>query len=615
MSAQPLPDVTAATTPLDGHRLLHCWHGAATALLAQRGRLDQENVFPVADGDTGTNMAATLTEAVAACTPLPHAGHLQNALAGAALAASRGNSGIILAQFLGGLAAGLRDAERVDARALAAAAGPAVASARGAVAAPVEGTVLTVMAAWAEALAAACTEAASPDSLADLATALGGARQAAAAALARTPSQLAALADAGVVDAGADGFVCLLDGFAAALATSPDADGALADPDAPMLPESLHGDHDPARLPAPPTLRWCTEILLEDTRASPEQVRGLLADLGDSVIAAGRAPRLKVHLHTNQPHLAAARLRAHGRLGPQKVEDMRLQYAAHHGPAAPVGLVTDSACDLPAALRDRYQVHQVPLTIQWQEHEYIDGRTLTAADFYSQLGRSPEHPRTSQPPLTRFERLYGDLLSCHEELLSLHLSARMSGTFGAARLAAERAGRGRVHCLDTRRLSAALGLVVLGAAEALADGADARTAAELARDLAARTDIFVLVPSLEAMVRGGRISAGVGKLARWSGLKPLVSVNAEGAAAVSGAALSVDGLERGMLARLRRGKRRRETERWAVVHAAAPAAAARMTAKAADVLGSQPAWVMETAPILGAHVGLDSVGVAVTWRG
>lgn len=614
MNEHTVPDIAVSTAPLDGRRLLHCWHGAATALLTQRGRLDQENVFPVADGDTGTNMAATLAEAVAACSPVGHAGQMQDALAGAALAVSRGNSGIILAQFLGGLAAGLSDAERVDARTLAAAAGPAVASARSAVAAPVEGTVLTVMAAWAEVLAAACADAPPPESHPDLAMALSRAREAAAAALARTPSQLAALADAGVVDAGADGFVCLIDGFVAALATSPDADGALADPDARALPELRHGDHHPSRLPAPPALRWCTEILLEDTRASPEQVRGLLADLGDSVIAAGRAPRLKVHLHTNEPQVAAARLRAHGRLGPQKVEDMRLQYAAHHGPAAAVGLVTDSACDLPAALRDRHQVHQVPLTIQWQEHEYIDGRTLTAADFYNQLGRSPAHPRTSQPPLTRFERLYGDLLDCHEELLSLHLSARMSGTFGAARLAAERAGRGRVHCVDTRRLSAALGLVVLGAAEALADGANARTAEDLARDLAARTDIFVVMPSLETMVRGGRISASIGKLARWSGLRPLVSVNAEGAAAVRGAAFSVDALERGMLARLRRGKRRHEPERWAVVHAAAPADAERLTAKASDVLASEPAWVMETTPILGAHVGLGSFGVAVTWR-
>jgi hypothetical protein len=609
MSAQTA--ITDPTATLDGRRLLHCWHAAAGALLAQRGRLDQENVFPVADGDTGTNMAATLAEAVAACSPVGHAGRMQDALASAALAASRGNSGIILAQFLGGLAAGLSAAERVHARGLAAAAGPAVASARGAVAQPVEGTVLTVMSAWAEALTAACADAPDPD----LATSLGKAREAAAAALARTPSQLAALADAGVVDAGADGFVCLMDGFVAALATSPDADGALADADAPALPESLHGDHHPSRLPAPPALRWCTEILLEDTQASPEQMRRLLADLGDSVIAAGRAPRLKVHLHTNEPQVAAARLRGHGRLGPQKVEDMRLQYAAHHGPAAPVGLVTDSACDLPAALRDRYQVHQVPLTIQWQGHEYIDGRTLTAADFYSELGRSLAHPRTSQPPLTRFERLYGDLLNCHQELLSLHLSARMSGTFGAARLAAERTGSGRVHCVDTRRLSAALGLVVLGAAEALAAGADAGTAADLARDLAARTDIFVAMPSLEAMVRGGRISAGVGRAARVSGLRPLVSVSQAGTAAISGAAFSVAGLERQMLARLRRGRRRRGAPvRWAAVHAAAAPAAARITAEAADLLGSEPAWVMETAPILGAHVGLGSYGIAVTWR-
>jgi DegV family protein with EDD domain len=539
---------------------------------------------------------------------------VQEALAAAALAASRGNSGIILAQFLGGLAAGFADSERVDARALTVAAGPAVASAREAVAEPVEGTVLTIMAAWADALAAGCAAASAPN----LATVLAQAREAAGAALLRTPTQLPALADAGVVDAGADGFVCLLGGFEAAIATTPEADQALADADMPALPETLHDDHHPARLPAAPALRWCTEILLEDTVASPEHVRAALSDLGDSVIAAGRAPRIKVHLHTNEPNLAAARLRQHGRLGPQKVEDMRLQHAAHHDPAASVGLVTDSACDLPAPLRDQFQVHQVPLTIQWDEHQYIDGRTLTAADFYAQLRRLPTHPRTSQPPVKRFERLYADLLDCHETLLSLHVSARTSGTFGAASLAADRAGRGRVNCIDTRRLSAALGLVVLGTAEALADGADAQSAARLAEDLSARTAIFVVVANLDAAVRGGRIGPRIGRLARWTGLRPLVTLNAAGAAAVGGAAFSVAGLEQQMLARLRRGRgrgnARRAPERWAVVHAAAPDAAERMTAKAADVLGTPPAWVMETAPVFGAHVGLGSFGVAITWR-
>jgi len=123
------------------------------------------------------------------------------------------------------------------------------------------------------------------------------------------------------------------------------------------------------------------------------------------------------------------------------------------------------------------------------------------------------------------------------------------------------------------------------------------------------------VASLESMVRGGRISAGVGRAARVSGLRPLVSVSQAGTAAISGAAFSVAGLERQMLARLRRGRRRHGAPaRWAAVHAAAAPAAARITAEAADLLGSEPAWVMETAPILGAHVGLGSYGIAVTWR-
>jgi DegV family protein with EDD domain len=603
---QDTSEHNAAATPaeLDGRWLLHCWHGAAAALLHARGRLDDANVFPVADGDTGTNMAATLADAVAACAPERHAGRLLSQLAEASLAASRGNSGIILAQFLGGLAAAVPTVEQLSTAALAAAAGHGVRSARSAVANPVEGTVLTVMEAWATALAAA-------DQGAPVPAALARALRAADAALAKTPAQLGVLADAGVVDAGADGFVCLLRGFAAALQTAPSADDALPDADAPSHPPG--SEHHPAHPSGPPNFRWCTEILLEDTAVAAERLRAELADLGDSLITAGQAPRLKVHLHTDQPDIAAARLRAHGRLGPQKVEDMRLQYAAHHAPAAAVGLVTDSGCDLPQSLRDSFQIHQVPLTIQWGAHQYIDGRTLTAAELYRLLGELPEHPTTSQPPPARFERLYGDLLGSHESLVSLHISSRLSGTLGAARLAAERAGADRVHCIDTRQLSVGVGLIVLGTAEALADGADAAMAAEVAAELTARTRIFVVVPRVTAMVRSGRVRPEVGRLARLSGLKPLVSINPEGRSSVRGAAFSVAGLERQLLHGLRRERRQRAPSRWAVAHAAAPAAAGRLAEQAAAVLGSEPVYVTETSPMLGVHAGVGSVALAVTW--
>ncbi len=589
---------------LDGHWLRHCWHRAGNALIEARARLDDANVFPVADGDTGTNMAATLAEAVADCGPEAHAGRLLACLATAALAASRGNSGIILAQFLDGFAARLQTAAQIDAADLADAARRGAECARSAVAAPVEGTMLTVMDAWAAALATPSPETPVP-------IALAGALEVAETALASTPARLPVLAEAGVVDAGADGFVCLLRGFSAALDRPGRIETELA---AVAAPTAFHAiDHHPAGAPAAPKLRWCTEILLEDTAATPERLRAILADLGDSIITAGRAPRLKVHLHTDTPHRAAARLSSLGRLGPQQVEDMRLQYAAHHRPASAVGLVTDSGCDLPEPLRDRFQVHQVPLSIQWGQDQYIDGRTLTAAQLYRLLGERRESPTTSQPPPARFERLYADLLGSHASVLSLHLSGRLSGTLGAARLAAERAGQGRVHCVDTRQLSAGLGLIVLGTAEALAAGADAGAAAGAAGRLAERTQIFVVVPAVASMVRSGRVPPGVGRLARWSGLRPLVCVSSAGVVSLRGAAFSVPGLERQLLRRLRHGARQCPTWRWAVVHVKAAEAAARLADRATPVLGREPAYIMDTSPTLGVHAGVGSVALAVTW--
>ncbi|TCB96136.1 DAK2 domain-containing protein [Micromonospora zingiberis] len=263
------------------------------ALKRHQGEIDDLNVYPVPDGDTGTNLVLTLTSAqqalamdldtVADGTSTAH-GHALRLMARGALLGARGNSGVILSQILRGLADALATTAAVRGPELAAALRAATTAAYAAVARPVEGTLLTVVSAAAEA-----AEQVDGEQLAAVARAASGA---AAQALARTPEQLPALARAGVVDAGGQGLCLLLD----------------------ALVEVITGEHPEhpapaARIVPPPAsavretgsaeYAYEVQFLLDAEPEAVRRMRDTLGALGDSLVVVGDGDTWQVHVHVN----------------------------------------------------------------------------------------------------------------------------------------------------------------------------------------------------------------------------------------------------------------------------------------------------------------------------
>ena len=300
---------------LDGARLRDAIAAAAAYLTQSAKAVDAINVYPVPDGDTGSNMAATLREAcdhmLALEEPLA-AGQALAALARGALYGGRGNSGVILSQSLLGLAKGVGEAEELDGATLAAGLAAAADAAWTAVADPVEGTMLTVLRA---AAAGAEAERARGDAPAVLEAALAAAERAEAA----TIDQLPALREAGVTDAGGEGVCVILRGLVAALR------GELPPPVAiPNKPLATLPGH------AADEFGYCVEfILLPGQRAvDVEGLRRYTAgeDYG-SIVIVGDEQALRVHAHTDAPQRLLQEARAFGELTRPKFEDMSAQHA------------------------------------------------------------------------------------------------------------------------------------------------------------------------------------------------------------------------------------------------------------------------------------------------
>ncbi len=476
-------------------------------VIAQRDELNRINVFPVADGDTGTNLALTLGAVFESASDRVNLnldasqsaiGQLLHRVAIAAIDGARGNSGAIMAQFFFGLSQNLASAQRVSLKTLAVAVEFAAKTARQALAEPVEGTIISVISSYALALKRECLR--TPQRLIDaFATALAAAQK----ALQITPKQLAVLAQQGVVDAGGSGFVLFLEGAQTFITSGPRALKSLTAKQVRSLPDSssMHtGDTHSI-------YRYCSECLLIDTNL--QGLRAALVEQAiDSLVIAGGAERARLHLHTDRPAEIFELAAQFGKVSQRKADDMHAQARAQQS-SNRVVVVTDTGADLPVAEIERLNIFCVPVRIMFGDDEFIDRVTLTPCQMYQKLRAGTQTARTSQPPSGDFRRLFDQLLSHFDEIVCLSVSGAMSGTWQAAVAAAKLAAPNRIRVLDTRNAAAGQALLVLRAAYLAAAG---KTGAEIAADfeqMRVRTGTFALIRDVRYGVRGGRMPAWI----------------------------------------------------------------------------------------------------------
>ena len=280
---------------------------ALAGIEASRSRIDDLNVYPVPDGDTGTNMAETVQTAVRALERDEDAD-----VARAVLMGARGNSGVILSQLVRGAVEALAERDAIDTPALAAALRRGSEAADAAVREPQEGTILTVARALAErgeALAADNTP---------LDEALAELLAAADAALARTQQQLDVLREAGVVDAGAAGLVEIVRGIAAHVRGEPLPEPAAAAEELPL--DAIHRELS--------RFRYCTTFFVEGEAVDPDRLEAALSPLGDSLLVVGSPGAVKAHVHTDEPGRALSIATALGTLAEIEINNMHQQTAA-----------------------------------------------------------------------------------------------------------------------------------------------------------------------------------------------------------------------------------------------------------------------------------------------
>ena len=321
MQATSTPD--SALTQINGHRLKAALNAATCCLRRYSHAINALNVFPVPDGDTGTNMLLTMqsVEERLKSVDTPSLSAVAQEAARGALFGARGNSGVIFSQFLAGLAEGLQDVEAADPRALAKALTTGSDASYAAVSQPVEGTMLTVLRGFAE---GASKQTGSDEGVLSLWNfALDEAKD----VLSKTPSMLPVLRDAGVIDSGGQGVVVIMEGFLCSfLEEDPNqyeielSSPSTATVDQPAISqEFLEATHSEE-------YGFCTEFMIEGENLDVSAHRGYLSEKGGSLIVIGDSSLAKVHIHTFEPDEVIAHGATLGNTIGIKVDDISKQH-------------------------------------------------------------------------------------------------------------------------------------------------------------------------------------------------------------------------------------------------------------------------------------------------
>lgn len=597
---------------LDGPRLRRALLAACDFAQRQRAELNRINVFPVPDGDTGTNLALTLqaiADHIRSADDEEVARVALQAAEGAVLGA-RGNCGMMLSHFLLGFAEALESHARVSTVEFGAALVAGSEKLQAALERPVEGTILTVMRDSATAVRAS--------SETDFVPLVADMVSAARRSLAATPDLLPVLKKAGVVDAGAKGFVLLLEGVQL-FVLGDLAVGVAAGTNAHPPSEEMARPEYPS---ADEHFRFCTEALVRGPGLpTQDAVRGELRDLGDSLIVIRAGDVLKVHVHTDEPNRVFDYLRSVGTLVTHKAEDMRVQHATVERGASghvqlarrPVSVVTDSACDLSEEVVRAHGIHVAPMSLVEGERTYLDGIDLTASEFHERLRTQGALPTTSQPSPQAFLDVYARAFEEGEIVVGVMVSSTLSGTLRSAEAAAARSAQlGQVHLIDSLGASLLEGLMVLKAVELAELGETPERIVAEVRRVRAQSGLLFTVDTLDRLLASGRVTRAQALVGRMLDLKPILGLRPDGSVARFGQALGGVKARAALLRVLRRqiplGARRL---RFGVVQVGVPDFAESIVVDLRAAYGANVEILTAPAtPVIATHLGVGAWGVA-----
>lgn len=271
-----------------------------------------------------------------------------------------------------------------------------------------------------------------------------------------------------------------------------------------------------------------------------------------------------------------------------------------------VRIVTDSTADLPKGLAQELGICVIPLNVHFGNEVFREGTDLSTEEFFHKLARSPALPKTSQPSVGAFQEVYSQLARETSEIVSIHISAKLSGTINSALLARQDLSSDcRIEIVDSMGASMVLGMTVIAAAKAAQAGASLSEILELIQHRIPRTHLLLFVDTLEYLEKGGRIGKAQALLGSLLSVKPLITIREGEVHPVERVRTRQRALER--LVQFAEGFPK--IEELTLLYSTTPEEAEGLAERIHPIFPKERLCLSLYGPVIGTHVGPGAMGV------
>ena len=275
-----------------------------------------------------------------------------------------------------------------------------------------------------------------------------------------------------------------------------------------------------------------------------------------------------------------------------------------------LAIVTDSVSDISPKIAKELKITVVPLTVIFGTDQFLDGVELSNSEFFQKLETDPNHPSTSQPSPEAFVKTYEKLLKEGYEILSVHVSAKLSGTINSAEQAIKSLDTNKIKIVDTGTASMAQGLVAMSAARAAKSAKSLDELADMAETTAKKTNVYVAMDTMEFLKRGGRIGKARAMLGSILNIKPIITTD-NGEIVPHSRARTIKKAISSMINDM--GDKDQIVE-VAVLHSTTPDLAKDVLTQIDAQNLNNPGTITEIGPVVGTHAGPGCLAIAYTTK-
>lgn len=575
--------------------IIRAFLNGARAVISKEKQLNEINVFPVKDADTGTNLRSLMDSILKRTQMKDTLKETLELISNAALIGSKGNSGLIFSQFIYGLSKDIHT-DFMDQQILIQQIKKGYELAYEAIDMPVEGTIITLMRNWYNLLNQDASESSFEEYLLKSSIELQK-------TLEETKSLLPILKKNNVIDAGALAFTTFVDGFVRSI-TDENFIVEIEESEALSLDHTDHHDHDETDIEH----RYCTEILIK-SQLQKESLKLLLEHHGNSLVIGKSSEFYKIHIHTNEPHKVFEYISKYATIVDSKVDDMINQNMINHHRKYDIAILTDSISDIHQSLIDDLQIQVFPVSINVDGTIYFDKKSIKNQRMLQLIQSSNEFPKSASPATLDVIN-YLNLLKKHfKQILVVIVSSKMSSTYNVFKNAITELKTEDIKLIDSKQNSVGEGLITLHAAKMISEGYSFNDIYESTQEAVKSANILVSVKTLDNMVRSGRVSKGLGLIAKILILKPIVSINQNGEGIVLSKAFGRKNSFNKILKHMKMVHKKEGIQSYALSYVDNLQEAEKFKASLVRVLGFMPEYVTESSAVIAMNAGKDAVAV------